>query len=84
MQTDVVSGVEQFDQWAARNVAELRLSSFTDGAKQHKQQWFDKNMDSGHDLHCDVSVLSHWEDEEHSQALWNVTSTFNQSQVDNS
>lgn len=46
MQTNVVSGVEQFDQGAAGHIVELRLSSFTVWPQQEKQQWPDKAMNS--------------------------------------
>lgn len=41
VQADVVPGVEQFDQRAARHVVELRLSSLAVWPQQQQQQWLD-------------------------------------------
>lgn len=57
MQADVVSGVEQFDQWATRHIVELRLFSVTVWPQQQKQQWLNKNMNSRNYLHFCVSIL---------------------------
>lgn len=57
VQTDIVSGVEQFDERAAGHIIELRFSPVTDWTQQQHEQWFDKNMDGSKYLHLCPSVF---------------------------
>lgn len=57
VQTDVVPGVEQFDERAAGHIAELRLPAVSDGTQQQHEQGFDNNADGLKYLHLCASVF---------------------------
>lgn len=57
VQADVVSGVEQFDQRAAGDAAEVRVCPLTAGEEQQDDQRPDKHAEDVHELHLCASVL---------------------------